>query len=134
VFLGGSRLKRFIESDEQATGRIPEAVAEEVPAPEPPETESLEAAGAGKQTAPSPDPWTDLVQTGMRWLARLAGDAGAAAAGGTGNGAERALPRLLEAVRDEATGERYLRVRMPPREVVEQALHAFRALLDGLRR
>ena len=137
VFLGGSRLKRFIESVEQATGRIPEAVAEEAPVPEPPGPASADADSDSEATAASPDPWTDLLQTGVLWLARLAGDARAATAEppvGSGNRAERALPRLLEAVRDEATGERYLRVRMPPREVVEQAVDAFRALLEGLRR
>ncbi|RPH74719.1 MAG: hypothetical protein EHM88_22325 [Candidatus Rokuibacteriota bacterium] len=37
----------------------------------------------------------------------------------------------LEAVHDETTGERYLKLRLPSPEVIGEALRAVRALLQG---
>jgi hypothetical protein len=78
------------------------------------------------------DPWGSLLQVGMALLEQFVGAArgpgesraGAAPAGGGG-------PSV---VRDERTGETYLKVPVPSREVVEGALQALGSLLEGLRR
>ena len=165
VFLGGSRLNKFMETVESATAAIPEALIEDaeealhVPPDEhagpsrrrrprrlPLEVESEAEDEAVSGTGVSPggtgvspvagtvqpagDPWTGLFQTGMALLQQLA----AAGSGGTpapsGNGsASRSLVQ-----RDEQTGETYLKLPVPPPEVLNQALQAFGTLLQSLRK
>ena len=132
VFLGGSRLKRFLDSVEQVTGAVPAPAVEEAP---PPEVEAIAVDGDGEAPQPAADPqpardpWTGLLQNGLELLGRLA-----AAAGGpedAGDGA--ASPRLFERVRDERTGQGYLRIRMPEPEVVDRLASALQALLQSVR-
>src|SRR5262249_35030940 len=86
------------------------------------------AAGA---MGPASDPWGSLLQAGRGFLQPLAGATqrpnhqGAQPA--TGNGG----PSLLR--RDESTGETYLRLPVPPPEVIEQAAQALGSLLQSLR-
>jgi superfamily II DNA or RNA helicase len=143
VFLGGSRLNKFMESVESATAAIPEADVEDAGETAP---EAAEPARDGRQrrdrrpaeteeeTPPSPaaaavaDPWTSLLQAGMAVLQQLAAPkTDAAPAGGA------AVPRSLVA-RDEQTGETYLRLPMPPPEVLDQAMQAFGNLLQSFRK
>lgn len=156
VFLGGSRLKKFMETVESATAAIPEATLED--AEEALRTPPDERAGPERSTArrgrrpqarpdwgveaepeeeavssasgqPSADPWTGLFQSGMALLQQLA----ATGSGGptlSGNGP---APRTL-VQRDEKTGETYLKLPVPPPEVVNQALQAFGALLQSFRK
>ena len=132
VFLGGSRLKRFLDSVEQVTGAVPAPTVEEAP---PPEAEDIAAAGDGEPpqpaAGPSParDPWTGLLQNGLELLGRLA----AAAGGPEGAGAGAASPPLFERVRDERTGQGYLKIRMPEPEVVDRLAGALQALLQSVR-
>jgi hypothetical protein len=55
---------------------------------------------------------------------------------GTGQQPKPAAPAAprLPVVRDEKTGETYLKVPVPSAEAVEQALKAVGALLEGFRR
>jgi hypothetical protein len=130
VFLGGSRLNRFMETVERAAASIPTATMEEsreeAPAASEPEEERQPAPAAAAPT-PAADPWAGLLQSGMALLQQLAGAArpGANGAGG---------PGLSLVRRDEQTGETYLRLPMPRPEVLDQALQAFGALLESLRR
>ncbi len=134
VFLGGSRLTKFMETVESATSAIPEAMAEDAAeAPEPPPARPDKAAEAdGEEAAPAPvvtttpaaDPWTGLLQAGMALLEQFAGAARPGAAGG---------PASSLVQRDERTGEAYLKVPMPKPEVLDQALQAFQTLLQSLR-
>src|SRR5262249_5574275 len=92
------------------------------------ETEPDEEATPSPVAAqPSADPWAALFQTGMALLQQLT-------TGGTtapsGNGP---APRSL-VQRDERTGETYLKLPVPPPEVVNQALQAFGALLQSFRK
>ena len=123
VFLGGSRLNKFMETVESTTKAIPEAMAEDAAAP----AEAVEARAESKAPArngePAPaDPWTGLLQTGMALLQQFASRPNA------GGG----LASLVK--RDERTGETYLKVPVAKPEVLDQALKAFETLLQGLRR
>src|SRR5262249_9595809 len=72
------------------------------------------------------DPWTSLLQTGVALFQQLA----TASRGGTAS----AAPGLSLVRRDDRTGETYLRLPVPSQEVLDQALQAFGALLEGLRK
>jgi superfamily II DNA or RNA helicase len=173
VFLGGSRLNKFMETVESATSAIPEALIEDAEDAlrAPPDemagpSDRRDAGPTGRRRpAPSPlaavvdteeeatplaaapsDPWTGLFQSGLALLQQLATpsdrrdagpsdrrDAGPSDrrdAGPTGNGP---APRSL-VQRDERTGESYLKLPVPPPEVLNQALQAFGALLQSFRK
>jgi superfamily II DNA or RNA helicase len=132
VFLGGSRLNKFMETVESTTKAIPEAMAEDAAeAPEPAASASASRvasapgdAADGEAPAVTPaaaDPWAGLLQTGMALLQQFA------ARPTTGGG----LASLVH--RDERSGETYLKVPVAKPEVLDQALKAFETLLQGLR-
>jgi superfamily II DNA or RNA helicase len=158
VFLGGSRLNKFMETVEKATAAIPEAMLEDaeealymppqVPGEEPPrpgrrhrpgrgrpaepppepEAEAVESRAGG---APATDPWSGLLQAGMALLQQFAGAANGNASG-PGRPAAGGVQSLVQ--RDEKTGETYLKLPVPPPQVLDQAVRAFGALLDSLRK
>ncbi|MGH7278004.1 MAG: DEAD/DEAH box helicase [Candidatus Rokuibacteriota bacterium] len=131
VFLGGSRLKRFIDSVERVTEAIPAAAAEETPAEGAGDTADDEA-GAGREASEQPataDPWAGLLQTGLELLGQLS--AAPAGPARTGNGGTTSP--LFERLRDEQTGQSYLKVRMPEPAVVDRLAGALQALLQSLR-
>jgi hypothetical protein len=143
VFLGGSRLTRFIQTVEKATGAIP-AVTDE------PTTPAEVAAGAS--TAPEPadtqiatppppaqsDALAGLLRTGLDLLQQLA-----AAAQPAGNGKPREAGSIASAIpgfaaslvqHDPATGNPYLRLPVPSPEVLDRTLQAVGSLLELFRR
>ena len=133
VFLGGSRLNKFMETVESATTAIPEAMAEDaVEAParwragarQPPEGRRT-ASESKPAPAATADPWTGLLQAGMALLQQFAGGSGNGPAAGTASSLVR---------RDERTGEAYLKVPMPKPEVLDQALQAVQTLLQSMRK
>jgi superfamily II DNA or RNA helicase len=149
VFLGGSRLNRFMETVEKATGGIPEASVEDAAAareaatsPTPGDGADHRAEGgpAGRETigtaaapAASPaDPWAGLLAGGMAILQDLVTAARGAPAG-TSPPAQP-TPGLSIVHRDEKTGESYLRFPMPKPEVIERFLDTVGSLLDRFRR
>ncbi len=158
VFLGGSRLNKFMEQVEKATTAIPEEMLEDAEEalrrppmesdedeetgetgqrpsgrPSPRSTPLPIPAGAPQKTADGPpaptvgDPWSGLLQVGMALLQQLAGANGA----GTGNGQGTKAGSAV--VRDERTGETYLKVPLPQPEVLEGVLKSVGALLESLR-
>jgi hypothetical protein len=129
VFLGGSRLNRFMETVERASASIPAATVEEAredapPAGEPEEDRTPEPAAAAP--TPAADPLAGLLQSGLALLQQLAG----AAQPSTGAAGR---PGLSLVTRDQRTGETYLKLPMPKPEVLDQALQAFGALLESFR-
>jgi hypothetical protein len=156
VFLGGSKLNRFMETVERMTTAIPEVPAEDVsgaPTVPEPAVNDRPAAEVGPRPrptvappvetpAPAPavaaaDPWTGLLQAGMALLQQFAAASGAGqaakpAAASVGVPARPAASPLV--ARDERTGETYLKLPVPSPEVVEQALKTVGALLEGLRK
>jgi hypothetical protein len=147
VFLGGGRLNKFMETVESATSAIPEALIED--AEEALHVPPDERAGPSRRRRPqrptlgidaeveeesapaaaATDPWAGLLQTGMALLQQLgvAGSGRASASGGA-----MSPPSLVQ--RDVKTGEMYLKLPVPPPEVLNQALQAFGALLQSLQK
>jgi hypothetical protein len=121
VSLGGSRLGRFIETVERVTRGAPAASPAEG-------TVSVEA---DAPVAANDDPWAGLVQDGLALLHQLASALTPAAPLNLGSTGAPGLGAGLEAVHDEKTGERYLKLRMPAPEVIRDAVRAVRALLQG---
>jgi superfamily II DNA or RNA helicase len=172
VFLGGSRLNKFMETVEAATGAIPEAILEDAEealrTPMDTEVERTDGGVGRKPMRPaqgkrssalkrgrdlasatsvalelddepvgvgsgaSADPWSGLIQAGMAALQQFASGSGS-----TGQGLQAAtaisgeLARSL-VKRDEQTGETYLK--LPPPEMIDQALRTVGALLESLRK
>jgi hypothetical protein len=123
VFLGGSRLTKFMESVEAATRSIPVAS----PIDEPAERSSRSSAGRkGDDEPPAApsvgDPWTALLEAGRAWLQQ------AAAATAQGDAAASSL-----LARDERTGETYVRLPVPPVEVLGQLMTALGQLVEGMK-
>lgn len=143
VFLGGSRLSKFIESVEKATGAIPAAVPAEPPA-EPETNAELGPRGkrpVGKGDAPAEqieakpahgDPWSGLLATG---LTLLEGVAGAVRDGEDQNGRSAGSGGLGTSLvrKDPATGQPYLHIPAPNPEALERFLNAAAELLGRLR-
>ena len=144
VFLGGSRLTRFMETVQKATGAIPTVVPEEPPSaseePTTPEAEAPEESARPSTAAPASkpagrpsdgqSPWAGLLQTGLTFLEELA----AAARTPTGDAPPNAPRSGLSLVRrDSATGEPYLHLPMPPADVLDKFLHTAQELLSRLR-
>ena len=134
VFLGGSRLKRFMESVEGVATRIPVPVAEEPPEVAPAAALSDETAtdddadaAAAPAARPPGDPLSGLLRTGLELLAQFAAAPGPSPAAGS------ASSPVFERVRDERSGQNYLRVRMPEPEVVDRVVGALQALLENLK-
>ena len=138
VFLGGSRLTRSWRRW-NGDGGHPQA-----PAQDPPEgtadRDIVEGNAFGNEpglSAPSVedssptatgDPWSALLTTGLSILEQLAATSRATAAGGNGPSGQSFVRR------DERTGESYLRFPIPSQEVLDRALGAVAALLEGYRK
>ncbi|HEX5243256.1 MAG TPA: DEAD/DEAH box helicase [Tepidisphaeraceae bacterium] len=140
VFLGGSRLNKFMETVEKTTSAIPEPAAQD-PSIEPEreaqttgeeEQSTNEASRAGADgavgvIAASADPWSGLLQTGLSLLQQLARGKSSADRGQESGG-------LNIVHRDPKTGESYLKIPAPSPEVVDRILGAVSAFLEQLRR
>jgi SNF2 family DNA or RNA helicase len=141
VFLGGSRLTKFMETVENTTHAIPatageerredQRAAEDEVNGEAAVAEAAEESEAARPPAVAPvNPLAGLLQTGMSLLQQLA------AASRTPSATRQAAterPGLSFVARDENTGESYLKFPMPSAEVLDKALNAFSALLDSFR-
>jgi superfamily II DNA or RNA helicase len=135
VFLGGSRLKRFMESVANVTTAIPAPVVEETPAPaalesaidDAPVDGDGEAITVAASARPIADPLAGLLRTGLDLLTQLTATAA------TDQTAALAPPRVFERMRDERTGQSYLKIRMPQPEVMDRVAGALQALLESLR-
>ena len=133
VFLGGSRLKRFMETVEKTTAAITEpavvqrtegktAGADVEERMEPP----VAAVRAPAVVSLSADPWAGLLQTGLNLFEQLA------VASRT---PPDARPEGLSFVqRDPQTGQDYLRIPVPSADVLDRALQAIGAVLDRFRK
>jgi superfamily II DNA/RNA helicase len=131
IHLGGSRLTKFMETIEATTAGIPApAPAEREEAAEAKrefaETPKRRSAG---ETEPGDDAWSALLQAGTAFLGRIAGPVEPDRS--TGTGANRALHPFVRT--DETTGEQYLRLPVPPPDLVRQALGALQRFLGGLK-
>ena len=127
VFLGGTRLKRFMDSVDQATTAIPAPTVEEPATPDGQEVTAAEGeAPATAAPRDAMDPWTGLLQAGLELVGRLAGTRD-----GSGHPGQGPFP--FERERDERTGQTYLKIRMPEPAIVDRVADALQALLASLR-
>ncbi len=131
VFLGGSRLKRFMESVEKATGGIPAAM------PEPATAEKEESVAAAKEADHSltdvggPQKMlTDLITAGASLLTQftqsLQGDGARAAS----SGGKPISGLKLEM--DKKTGRQQLSLTLPPKETLEKVFTLLSQLIQKM--
>ena len=130
VFLGETRLKRFMKQVEEVAGATPET-AHEPPAPPEPEEEEAparEPAPAAREARrpAAPSPWQPLLEAG----AALLGQLGSVVAQGQARG-RSPVAALVDT--DERTGKPCLKIPMPAPEVIEAAAAALSPLLDALK-
>jgi hypothetical protein len=140
VSLGGSRLSRFMEGVEKATGSMGSAQVQEPPAPEPPadaagtamaQDQAGDRAATGTATSHQPedgaaaasDAWRELLDAGLKVVTHLVAAAQAPAAGGT-TPAEHPLLQT-----DSSTGRRYLRLPVPDPDTLAKLAEAVARLL-----
>jgi superfamily II DNA or RNA helicase len=139
VFLGGSRLKQFMESVEKVTAGISGSVVPEPSAPGGPGGAAEEApdddseAGAASGAPAAPDAVMGLLHSGVELLTQLASAAVAGRGPSTVQIDGAPSTRVFERVHDERTGQNYLKIRMPEPEVVDRVAQALQALLESLR-
>lgn len=134
VFMGGTRLKRFMESVEKATGSIPQPMPQQPERAEVAEAgEMAEAAETVEATQPSPQPqerlWADVVTAGMSLLDKL-GQALITGKTGEQPTAGRGLPSGMVA-RDQQTGQPFLKLPLPEPETMRKIVELFAALTQG---
>lgn len=128
VFLGGSRLTKFMETVEKTTDAIPQPTYDDDGQPDGDQTRRMrlggtrapaEATDATPPRAPA-DPWAGLLQTGMAFLQNLQG------------AMQPGSPVKSDFVgRDEKTGATYLKLPMPKAELVPQVMQALGTLLQA---
>ncbi len=158
VFLGGSRLTKFMETVEKATASIPERNGDDAadePAAQAGEDSAAEgtledepallaqetpaAKPSGAKTSPPAvsaptDPWSNLLQTGLAFLEQMAKPAGESSSP-QGPAAEgQPVSRAPVVARDEQTGESYLKLPVPPADVIEKAVQALSGFLAAFRK
>ena len=125
VFLGKSRLKKFMESVETATGAIPRT-DHETPAAEPEIPVEKEAAPEPGAPEVIGEPWQELLTTGAALLQAL---------GKNISGAQEAgrpyWSTLVET--DSKTGKSCLKIPLPDKQVIQSALPAINSLIDTLK-
>jgi len=138
VFLGGSRMKKFIESVEKVTAGIPSTPPEPSP---PAETETAAAVSTGTTETDKPitaattdDPLANLLQSGLAILQQLATAAAAEPTDRTRPQQGSRFANLIETQRDEESGRTYLKLPMPEPELLQQTLQAVGTLLEGFRK
>ncbi len=138
VFLGGSRLTRFMETVEKTTGAIAEPPVEDrdearvvepdveiTPRPFDSPSRRPGAAQGGPAPQAAPDGWATLVQTGLTLLDQLAA---------VSRPSSDARAGLSFVQRDPQTGQTYLKIPVPSPEVLDRALQTIGNLLDQFRR
>ena len=123
VFLGGSRLTRFMETVEKTTAAIAEPLVEEHD--EAPVAEREVAVIPRAAAAVASDGWAILLQTGLSLLEQLAETSRVPL--------DAQRPRLSFVQRDPQTGRDYLKIPMPNPDVLDRALQAMSTLLDRIR-
>jgi superfamily II DNA or RNA helicase len=134
VFLGGTRLNRFMESVEKATGAIPEKMPAESDriaegpdrAAESPASISTSRSKAG--AALNEQAWADVFSAGMSLLEKLSGALSAGKSPEKSAAGSLALPGGLVA-EDETTGRPYLKLPLPGPDVMKKITDLFSAFI-----
>jgi len=144
IFLGGTRLTKFMESVDAVTRRDEKPEAAATPALDLPERPSPEnnknvltvraesASEAKMQEEAKPDnPWAPLLSVGLKLLETLAAEPPHRAAGhGAGSGSADKSAGWIET--DGSTGRSVLKLPLPEPQVLQQLTVALSRLVAGL--
>lgn len=136
VFLGGSRLAKFMEGVNAVTGASaetgPERTARQEPKPVDKKPAVAEPSSAASQPVAAPSNlWAPLLSAGLKLVETLT--AAAPSTNGGGNGREKTVAgSWIET--DAQTGRSYLKLPMPEPQVVQQLSDALSRLIAGLGR
>lgn len=130
VFLGGTRLTRFMESVENVTGKIPHPMPAESSDEEARREGDEPAADEGPPSEERPDKpedaWADVLSAGVSLLEKLSQAVAPKGVAPRKKGGVPALESLIE--RDERTGRDYLRIPVPQKETLDRIADMFRSL------
>ncbi len=132
VFLGGTKLKKFMETVDRVTDNIPGSMpAHEEPPTAADESIKEETLASEKEKTPrqpSGQPqevWNDLISTGLDFIGKL---------GQAMQQPESESPAKQFIGKDEKTGETYLKLPMPDQDTLNQVSEAVKPLLNLLRK
>ena len=121
VFLGGTRLKRFMDSIDKATSAIPEPMPQQAKVGGDGDSIEEEASiTAEKRKAAESEPeqaWNDIISAGLTFFDKL-GQTLLKGEGQPGKSSTKTLPGL-EIETDKATGQRHLKVAIPKKETIQ---------------
>ncbi len=138
VFLGGTRLKRFMESVETVTSSIPSAMPYEKPMAEGDESEAEREAAAAASPVIVPEDvtrhtWDDVLAAGTALLEKLSQAFGAGGAPGrVASGMAQSGPASLATslvAQDQQTGQPYLKLPLPSPDTVERIVNLLGTIL-----
>jgi superfamily II DNA or RNA helicase len=139
VFLGGSRLSRFLETVDKVTGSIPAISADEradgpaTPAASPLASRRDETDGgspAGPRSSGAAAAWEPLLATGLRFLQEIAAASSPPRAPASPDAGGRR--RARETGRAPQVEGGYLKIALPPPELIQQAMSGLQKLLAGV--
>jgi len=111
VFLGGTRLKRFMDSVDKVTQAIPQSMPPQAEIEEPAPERAPE--GEPAPAAPTQPDWTELLSAGLSFLDKLGRTSSAGA-----KAPSQARPKV-EIETDASTGQQHLKVPVPSKEVLQ---------------
>ena len=121
VFLGGTRLKRFMDSIDKATGAIPEPMPQQAKAGGDGDSVEKEVSiTAEKRKAAESEPeqaWNDMISAGLSFFDKL----GQTLLKGEDRPSKPSTKTFsgLEIETDKATGQRHLKVAIPKKETIQ---------------
>ncbi|MEN6576240.1 MAG: DEAD/DEAH box helicase [Phycisphaerales bacterium] len=125
VFLGGSHLKRFMESVDQVTGAIPPAMPAQDDVGAKPSDAGPSQEPAGAQTPGRPD-WENLLSAGLSFLNKL----GSALSVDGKKSVDVGSGLRIET--DEASGQRHVRLPVPSKKVLSEIASLLGQLAEKL--
>ena len=111
VFLGGTRLKRFMDSVDKVTQAIPESMPPQAEIKEPAPERAPE--GEPAAAAPTQPDWTELLSAGLSFLDKL----GRASSAGAKTPSQ--VRPKVEIETDASTGQQHLKLPVPSKEVLQ---------------
>ena len=126
VFLGGSRLKRFMESVDKATGGIPAAMPQSSEKDKD-EVISKKAEPQQPEVQDTQKIWSDLITAGASFLTQLGNAIQGSNTDSSPSGGQFFDKLKIES--DKTTGQQHLKLPLPPKETVENILVALSQLV-----
>jgi superfamily II DNA/RNA helicase len=132
VFLGGTRLKRFMDSVDQMTRAIPESMPQQVELSEDEGTveDEVSAVADELKEKESEQAWNDMIAAGVTFVQKLGASLLGADSRPHGPGAE--ILRGLKIETDGATGQRHLKFPVPKKETIQGIVNLLSELANKL--